>query len=100
MLDAGCSEVYVHPLVQCQEAEDRKMGRGDHKLEGGTSTTANPLGEGTKHKCTHLCIDVYITLGCSRLLFVMEGSTEKTFSLLNKENMSFKEILKRVRDDA
>lgn len=76
------------------------MGRGNHKLEGGTSTTANPLGEGTKHKCTRLCIDVYITLGCIRLLFVMEGSIEKMSSLLNKENMSLREILKRVRDDA
>ena len=42
--------------------------------------------------CTHLCIDVYITLGCSRLLFVTEGSIENTSSLLNKENMSLKEI--------
>lgn len=42
--------------------------------------------------CTHLCADVYITLGCSRLLFVTEGSIEKTSSLLNKENMSLKEI--------
>lgn len=76
------------------------MGRGDPRLEGGTSTTANPLGEGTKHRCTHLCTDVYITLGCIRLLFVMELSIEKMSSLLNKENMSLKEILKRVRDDA
>ena len=68
------------------------MGIGDHKLEGGTSTTANPLGEGMKPICTHLCADVYITLGCSRLLFVTEGSIEKTSSLLNKENMSLKEI--------
>ena len=68
------------------------MGRGDHKLEGDTSTTANPLGEGMKPICTHLCVDVYITRGCSRLLFVTEGSIENTSSLLSKENMSLKEI--------
>ena len=68
------------------------MGRGDHKLEDGTTTTANPLGAGTKHTCTHSCIDVYITWGCSRLLFVMEGSMEKMSTLFSKENMGLEEI--------
>ena len=86
------NKVYAHPSVQCQGAEDRKMGRGDLKLEGGTSTTANPLGGGMKPIRTHLCTDVCVTLGCSRLLFVTEGSIEKTSSLFNKENMSLKEV--------
>ena len=60
-------------------------------------------GRWYKHDCqpvrrrdeahTHtFVVDVCVTLGCSRLLFVMEGSIEKTSSLLNKENMSLKEV--------
>ena len=54
-----------------------KMGRGDPRLEGGTSTTASPLGEGTKRRCTHLCTDGYITLGCIRLLLSWRGPLKR-----------------------
>ena len=82
-----CPPVRAVPGSRGQEDGERGP-----QLEGGTSTSASPLGEGMKPICTHLCVDVYITLGCSRLLFVTEGSIENTSSLLSKENMSLKEI--------
>ena len=82
-----CPPVRAVPGSRGQEDGDRGPQAGRWYKHNG-----QPLGEGMKHICTHLCADVYITLGCSRLLFVTEGSIEKTSSLLNKENMSLKEI--------
>lgn len=68
-LDAGWTRCIAHPSVQCQGAEDRKMGRGTSswKVVQAQLPTARGRDEVHMHTFVYRCL---CHLGCSRLLFV------------------------------